>query len=114
MEAQLQCVKVEFIVLDDDNLAIENAARRQRRAQRLEQLGKVAVERLFVAALDQDLVSVAKDQRTKSVPLGLEDVVFAQWAIHPRAWQAWAGAAGSLEGSRLMVYRAVCSGIWAR
>src|SRR4029077_17120110 len=76
MEAQLQCVEVEFIVLDDDNLPIENAAGRQRRAQWLQQVGEVAVEGLFVAALDQDLVSVAKDQRTKSVPLGLEDVIF--------------------------------------
>ena len=45
------------------------------RAQRLEQLGEVAVQRFFVAALDQDLVAVAKDERAKPVPLGFEDPV---------------------------------------
>ena len=37
--------------------------------------GKVAVERFLVAALDQDLVAVAKHQRAKSIPLRLEDPV---------------------------------------
>ena len=46
-------------------------------AQRLEQLGKVAVQRLLVAALDQDLVAVAKDQRAKAIPLRFEDPVAA-------------------------------------
>ena len=45
----------------------------QLRQQRLDQLGEVAVERLLVAALDQDLVAVAEDERAKAVPLGLED-----------------------------------------
>ena len=54
----------------DHDLAIEHAALRQLCAQRLEQLGKVAVQRLFVAALDQDFVAVAEDERAKAIPLG--------------------------------------------
>src|SRR5262245_31335209 len=51
MKAKLQGVEVETVVPDDDNLAVEHTARRQGSAQRVEQLGKVAVERLLVAAL---------------------------------------------------------------
>ena len=39
----------------------------------LDQFGEIAVQRFFVAALDQDLVAVAKDQRTKPVPLWFEN-----------------------------------------
>ena len=39
------------------------------------QLGEVAVERLLVAALDEDLVAVAEHERAKPVPLRLEDPV---------------------------------------
>ena len=77
MKPQLQRVEIEPAVLGDHDLAIEHAAVRQLRAQRLEQLGKVAVQRFLVAALDQDLVAVAEDQRAKSVPLRFEDPVFA-------------------------------------
>ena len=36
-------------------------------------LGKVAVQRFFVAALDQDLVPVAENQRAKPIPLRFEN-----------------------------------------
>ena len=61
----------------DHDLAVEHAALGQLRPERLEQLGEVTVERLFVAALDEDLVAVAEDERAKAVPLGLEDPAFA-------------------------------------
>src|SRR5215467_11774279 len=77
MQAKLQRVEVESIVPDDDNLAIEHAAGRQSRADRLQQLGKVAVERLFVATLDQDLISVTKHQGAKTVPFGFENPISA-------------------------------------
>ena len=57
----------------DDHFAIEHTLLRQLRAQRVEQVREVAIERLLVAALDQDLVAVAKDERAEAVPLGLED-----------------------------------------
>ena len=43
--------------------------------QRLVQLGKVAIERLRVAALDVDVVAAAKDDRAEAVPFGLEEIV---------------------------------------
>src|SRR5579862_4145214 len=78
MQPQLQPVEVEFIVLDDYDLAVKHTASRQSRPQRVQQLREIAVERLFVAALDEDLVSITKDQGTKSVPLGLENPVISR------------------------------------
>ena len=77
MQAQLQRIEIKLILVHDDDLPIENAARRQRGTERIQQLRKVAVQRLFVAALDQNLIPVPKYQRTKSIPLGLENVLIA-------------------------------------
>ena len=52
VNALLQHLEVERPSRDDDDLAVEDAALGQLGAQRLDQLGEVAVERLFVAALD--------------------------------------------------------------
>ena len=59
-----------------------DAALGELRHERIEQLGEVAVERLLVAALDEDLVAVAEDERAEAVPLGLEDpaVAFGEFA----------------------------------
>ena len=46
-------------------------------ASGVDQLGEVALERLLVAALDVDLVAVAKDERAKAVPLRLEQPAVA-------------------------------------
>src|SRR5438876_823074 len=48
MQAQLQRIEIKLILLHDDDLSIENAARRQRGTERIQQLRKVAVQRLFV------------------------------------------------------------------
>src|SRR5437868_12000091 len=72
MNAQKQRLEVEPASPDDDDLAIENAARGESRGERGDELGKVSVHRLLVAALEQDLLPVAKNQRPKSVPLRLE------------------------------------------
>src|SRR5260370_39448289 len=69
MEPKLERVEVEAVVLNDHNLSVEDAARRQRRTYRLQQLRKIAVERPFVAALDQDLIAARKHQRAKPIPL---------------------------------------------
>ena len=69
----------------------------QLRRERLEQLGEVAVERIFVAALDEDLVAVAEHESAEAVPLGLEDPPFARRGGRRRAWRAWA-ATGGLTG----------------
>ena len=75
MHAQLQRVKVESIVFSDDNLAVEDTARRQRRAQWVDQVGKVAIEWLLVAALDQDFIPIAKHKCPKPVPFRFKNPV---------------------------------------
>ena len=73
MQAQLQGVEVESAGADDDDLAVDDAARRQPLGERLVQVGKVAVELAQVAALDRDLApGPAEDQGAKAVPLRLE------------------------------------------
>src|SRR5206468_1647243 len=44
-------------------------------ANRVEHLGEVAVEGLFVAALEQNFVAIAKDEDAEAVPLGLVNPV---------------------------------------
>ena len=61
----------------DHELAVERAAARELRGERRAQLGEVAVERLRVAALEQQLVAVAEHEHAKAVPLRLEDPVRA-------------------------------------
>src|SRR5437667_10876182 len=73
MQAELERVEIEPVVLGDDDFAVEHAGRGQLRAECFDYLGEVAVERLFIAALDVDLVLVAEDQGAEPVPFGLED-----------------------------------------
>ena len=61
----------------DDDLTVDDATLRQRRAQRIEQLGKVAAERSQFAALQLDPVSIAEDETTEPVPLRLEQPAIA-------------------------------------
>ena len=75
MNAELQCIEIEAALGCDHDFPIEHAAGRQLRAQRFDQLGEIAVQRFFVAALNQDFVAIAKDQRAKPIPLRLENPV---------------------------------------
>ena len=77
MDAQEQALEVEPIRPADDHFAVEHASRRQVRAKRRRELREVAVERLEVAALRVDLISVPEDDRPKAVPLGLEEPALA-------------------------------------
>lgn len=79
MQAELQSVEVQFVILNDDDLSIEDAAGRQRSAYRVEQLGEVAVQWLFIAALNQDLITIAEQQRAKAIPLRLENPISFGW-----------------------------------
>src|SRR5262245_36350594 len=76
MNAELERLEVEPAILCDDELPVEHRTARQLRLERLEQLGKVAVQRFLITALDQDLLAIAEDQRAKSIPLRLEDPAF--------------------------------------
>ena len=69
MNPKLQFLEVEPIVLCDNDFAVENASSGQLRIQRLEQLGKVSIQRFRIAALNKDFVSVAEDQRAETRPI---------------------------------------------
>jgi hypothetical protein len=46
---------------------------RQLHPQRLDQLWVVTVERLLIAALDEEFVCITKNQRPEAIPLRLEE-----------------------------------------
>ena len=73
MNAQLQCLKFKTTFRGDYNFAVEHAACGQLRAQCLEQLGKIAIQRFLITALDEDLVPIAEDQSAEAIPLRLKD-----------------------------------------
>lgn len=73
MKPELELIEIEPIIFNDNDFAVEHAASGKGRSERIEQFGEIAIERFFIAALDNDLVPIAKDERTKSVPLGLKN-----------------------------------------
>jgi len=75
MDAQLQSVEIQPAFARDHQFAIEHATLGELRAQRIDHIGEIAVERLGVAALDEDFIPVAKNEDAEAVPLGLEDPV---------------------------------------
>src|SRR5581483_848520 len=74
MNALLEDLEVEPVARrsEHDDLAVDHAAGREVGLDRFDELGKVPRHRLLVTAADLDLVAVAKDDRPKAVPLGLE------------------------------------------
>src|SRR5437588_8780057 len=89
MNAELQRVEIECSSASDDDFGIEDAARRQLRAERLDQFREIAVQRFLVATLNQDFFAVAKDKRAEAVPLGFEDPVAAGRQITDAFCQHW-------------------------
>src|SRR3954464_6034030 len=79
MESHLEEVEAQTLLARDHYLAVEDASFRKLRLERSEQLGEIAVERLLVAALDEDVVAIPEDQGAKAIPFGLEDPPFAGW-----------------------------------
>ena len=75
VNAKQQRVEVEPALARDHHLTVQHEARVRLRqgSQRLLQLGEVAVQRLEVARLDVDLLTVAIHQGPEPIPLGLED-----------------------------------------
>src|SRR6202011_4236035 len=74
MNPQLQFLEVELIVLCDNDFAVENASSGQLCVERLEQLGKVSIQRFRIAALNKSFVPVAEEQRAEPVPRPSEDL----------------------------------------
>src|ERR1700683_2450792 len=84
MQPQLQRIKIEPIIFDDDHLSIEHTTFGQRRAQWFQQLRKVTMEWVSVAAFDENLICIPKPQGTKAVPLRLENpIALCGQFIHP-------------------------------
>src|SRR5579871_3861722 len=75
MKTQLERVEIQAAALCNHDFTIEHATGRQLRAQRFDQLRKVAIQWFLIAALNLDFVSITKDQGAKTVPLGLENPV---------------------------------------
>jgi hypothetical protein len=72
MNALLQRIEIEPVGGCHHDLAVEDAALGQQGAQGLLEFGKVAVQRLQVAALQEHALAGAEDDCPKAVPLGLE------------------------------------------
>ena len=72
MNPQKQRLEVESLRTDDDDLAVDDTALRKCCQQRIDELGKVAVHRLLVAALQQNVVAIAEHQSAKAIPLRFE------------------------------------------
>ena len=60
MKTQLEPVEIEPVVLHNDQFAVQHATRRQGREQRLHKFWKISIERLLIAALDEDVCAVAE------------------------------------------------------
>ena len=84
METKLERVKIECAISRNDNLAVEHAASRQLGQQRSHQLREIAIQRFFVAALNQDVVAVTKNQGAKPIPFRLKNPLPGRGQrIHP-------------------------------
>jgi hypothetical protein len=73
MQAELERVEVEAARSGNHDLAIDDAAGRQRGEQRLVQLGKIAIEWTQVPALDVDVIIAAKNDGAEAVPFRFEE-----------------------------------------
>src|SRR5690625_7845572 len=65
-------------ILDDD-LSVEHAALRQRRAQRRDELGKVALDWFRIPRPDEDLIAIAENDCPKAIPLWL--ILLPRWDL---------------------------------
>src|SRR5262245_52245454 len=81
MQALLQRVEVETPRRGDDDFAVHDAAIGQAGQQRLVQLGKVAIERPEVTALDEHVATAAKHDGAKAIPFGLVKKSVALWQL---------------------------------
>src|SRR5262245_42125210 len=71
MQTHLQRVEIETAWCGDDDLAIDHAVVGKMQQQRLVQLGKIAIERTQISALNVDVTAPAEHDGAKAVPLRL-------------------------------------------
>lgn len=95
MDAELKCIEIEMTIVGDHEFAVENAFLGKLLAHRFKHLGEVAVERLFIAALQENLIPIAKYEDAKAIPLGLVDPVplgrdlFDAFGEHRKDWRIY-------------------------
>jgi hypothetical protein len=77
MDALQEGVEVEPPVAGDDDLPVEDDARERQRAQRGDELGKVARERLSALRLEHDALALTKGEAAEPIPLRLERPLLA-------------------------------------
>jgi hypothetical protein len=79
MNPKLQFLEIQAAGSRNDNLAVEHASLGKLGVQGGQQFRKITIQRLRVSTLDEDLVAIAKDQRSKTVPLGFEYPGVTRW-----------------------------------
>src|SRR5688572_1819019 len=89
MESELERLELEPLLARDDNLAAQYAALPELRLQGIDYLREITIERLPVAALDENLVTVAEDEGAKAVPLRLEYPSFTGWQLTNSLCEHW-------------------------
>src|SRR5688572_11214889 len=72
MDPEKERFEVESGGADDHDLAINHASVREDRRERLDELREITVHRLLIATLQQDLATIAKNDRSEAIPLRLE------------------------------------------
>ncbi len=72
VDALLQCVKVEAVATDHDDLAVDDAAPGEVGLDGFDDLREVAGHRPLIAAAELDLVSVSEHDGSEPVPLRLD------------------------------------------
>src|SRR4026209_1733425 len=77
MDPEEERLEVEPTLAGDDDLAVQDAALRDRRPERRFELREVSIEGLQVARLDVDLVAVSDYECPEPVPLRLEEPALA-------------------------------------
>src|SRR5260370_22160248 len=77
MDALQEGVEVEPPVAGDDDLPVEDDASERQHAQRGDELGKVARERLSALRLEHDALTLTKGEAAEPIPLRLERPLLA-------------------------------------
>jgi hypothetical protein len=85
----LEGVEVESPIARDSQLAIERAFFGKLFEDRIEHFGRIAIERFFVAALDQYFIAVTKDENAKPIPLGLVNPVASGRDLIEASGEPW-------------------------
>ena len=79
MKPKLQRIEIKAVRRRDDDFPIDDGSSRQPGEQQIVQLGKIAIERPQVPALDVDVIIAAENNRAKAIPFRLVQEALAGW-----------------------------------